>query len=120
MPIVTIGSGCILDLFRAPQSTNMMNKADLVERVADIIGPQVSKRECSLLIDALLAVVKDALIQGEGVQLRGFGTFKVRHRKARKARNLNTGSSVTIAPRTVPVFCPSKLLRDQLDRGCDA
>ena len=96
-----------------------MTKADLVERVADIVGPQVSKRECGLLIDAVLAVVKDALIQGEGIELRGFGTFKVRQRKARKARNPITGESVTILPRKVPVFHPSKLFRDRLEDECN-
>ena len=96
-----------------------MTKADLVERVADIVGPQVSKRECGLLIDAFLTVVKEALIQGEGIELRGFGTFKVRSRQARKARNPSSGSSVTIPPRKVPVFHPSKLWRDRVEDGCN-
>ena len=61
-----------------------MTKADLVEQVADAIGPGVTKRDCKLVVDGFLAAVTAALAWGEGVELRRFGTFKVRHRKARR------------------------------------
>ena len=60
-----------------------MTKADLVERVADAIAPRVTKKDCGLAVDAFLAAVKDALARGDRIELRGFGTFKVRHRRAR-------------------------------------
>lgn len=63
-----------------------MTKADLVEKVVEAIGPGVTTRDCKLMVDGFLAAVKEALARGEGVELRGFGTLKVRHRKARKAR----------------------------------
>ena len=93
-----------------------MTKADLVEKVADAIGPRVTKRECALMVDAFLNAVKDALAQGDRIELRGFGVFKVRHRKARTARNPRTGEPVEVPPRDVPVFEPSRHLRSRVDR----
>ena len=94
-----------------------MTKADLVERVADAIGPGISRRDYALVIDAFLAAVQDALVQGEGIEIRGFGTFKVRRRKARIARNPRTGERVEVPARNVPVFQPSKHFRSRVDRG---
>ena len=94
-----------------------MTKADLVERVANAIGPRVTKKECALVIDAFLAAVKEALGRGDGIELRGFGTFKVRRRKARKARNPRTGEPVEVPARDLPVFSPSRLLRSRVNRG---
>ena len=93
-----------------------MTKADLVEQVADAIGPRVTKRDCGLVVDAFLDTVKDALARGDHIELRGFGTFKVRHRKARTARNPRTGEPVQVPPRAVPVFQPSKHFRGRVDR----
>ena len=77
-----------------------MTKADLVEQVADAIGGRVTKRDCGLVVDAFLDAAKEALARGDGIELRGFGTFKVRHRKARTGRNPRTGEPVEVpAPR---------------------
>ena len=94
-----------------------MTKADLVEQVAEAVGRRVTKRDCGLVIEAFLASVQDTLVQGEGIEIRGFGTFKVRHRKARKARNLRTGERVEVPARSVPVFQPSRHFRSRVDRG---
>ena len=69
------------------------------------------------MVDAFLDAVKDALERGEGIEIRGFGTFKVRHRKARAARNPRTGERVEVAARAAPVFQPSSLLRERVTRG---
>ena len=60
-----------------------MTKADLVEQVVHAIGRRVTKRECGLVVDAFLDALREALARGEGIELRGFGTFKVGHRRAR-------------------------------------
>lgn len=91
-----------------------MTKADLVEEVAEAIGPGVTKRDCALIVDGFLGAVKHALARGENIEIRGFGTFKVRRRKSRKARNPRTGESVQVPARLVPVFKPSKQLRDRV------
>ena len=94
-----------------------MTKADLVEQAAEAVGPRVPKRDCGLVVDAFLDAVKDALARGDHIELRGFGTFKLRHRKARTGRNPKTGGPVEVPPRDVPVFKPSRHLRRRVDRG---
>ena len=94
-----------------------MTKADLVEQVAEAIGPGVTKRDYALVIDGFLAAVKEALARGDSIEIRGFGTFKVRHRKARTARNPKTGEPVEVPARAAPIFQPSILFRARVDRG---
>ncbi len=88
-----------------------MTKADLVEQVAEAIGPGITKKDCALVVDGFLNAMKQAMAQGENIEIRGFGTFKVRRRKTRMARNPRTGDSVKVPARTVPVFKPSTHLR---------
>ena len=94
-----------------------MTKADLVEKVAEAVGPVVTKRDCGPMVDAFLDAVKDALAQGDRIELRGFGVFRVRHRKARTARNPRTGAPVEVPSRDMPVFEPSRHLRSRVDRS---
>jgi nucleoid DNA-binding protein len=91
-----------------------MTKADLVEQVADAIGPGITKKDCALVVDGLLNAIKNALAEQQNIEIRGFGTFKVRKRKARMARNPRTGEAVEVPARTVPIFKPSKDLRSQV------
>ena len=93
-----------------------MTKADLVEQVADAIGPGITKKDCALVVDGFLNAVKVALAHGENIEIRGFGTFKVRRRKTRMARNPRTGDAVKVPMRSVPVFKPSKQLRTRVER----
>lgn len=94
-----------------------MTKADLVEQVADAVGPRVTKRDCGLVVDAFLDAVQDTLARGDHIEIRGFGTFKLRHRKARTGRNPRTGETVDVPPRVAPVFKPSSRFRGRVDRG---
>ena len=92
-----------------------MTKADLVERVTNTIartaGPTISKKDCARVVDSFLDAIKDALHDQRNIEVRGFGTFKIRQRKTRMARNPRTGSPVEVSARPVPVFKPSKELR---------
>src|SRR3970282_2875801 len=92
-----------------------MTKADLVEHVTEQIaktaGPMISKKDCARVVDAFLDAIKDALQQQKNIEVRGVGTFKIRHRKPRMARNHRTGSPVEGSARPGPVFKPSKELR---------
>lgn len=97
-----------------------MTKADLVEQVADAIGPGVTKKDCALVVDGLLNAIKAALGDHENIEIRGFGTFKVRERKSRVARNPRTGERVEVPSRIVPVFKPSKDLREQVGEAVPA
>lgn len=92
-----------------------MTKADLVEQVYEAIGPGVTKKDCGSVVDAFLNAVKQALADGEHIEIRGFGTFKVRKRRPRLARNPRTGESVRVPARLVPVFKPSRLFKAQIE-----
>jgi nucleoid DNA-binding protein len=88
-----------------------MTKADLVQLASESIGPGITKKDCATVVDAFLNAVKDAMAEHKNIEIRGFGTFKVRERKSRLARNPRTGDPVEVPPRAVPVFKPSKDLR---------
>jgi len=82
-----------------------MTKADLVEHCAEKTG--LTRTDVAVTVDAFLEAVKASLEQGKNIEIRGFGTFKVKLRKARKARNPRTGDEVPVPDRKVPVFKPS-------------
>jgi nucleoid DNA-binding protein len=82
-----------------------MTKADLVEQVAEKTG--LTRTDVAAAVDNLLEAVKKSLENGKNIEIRGFGTFKIKQRKARKARNPRTGQEVPVPDRKIPVFKPS-------------
>ena len=82
-----------------------MTKADLVERVAEKTG--LTRTDVMVVVENFLEQIKKTLEEGSNIEIRGFGTFKVKARKARKARNPRTGEEVPVPDRKVPVFKPS-------------
>ena len=82
-----------------------MTKADLVEEISGKTG--LTRTDVAVLVDAFLEAVKKSLEGGNNIEIRGFGTFKIKQRKARKARNPRTGEEVPVPDRKVPVFKPS-------------
>ena len=82
-----------------------MTKADLVEMVAGKTG--LTRSDVAAVVDEFLESVKKTLENGSNIEIRGFGTFKIKARKARKARNPRTGEEVPVPDRKVPVFKPS-------------
>ena len=95
-----------------------MTKADLVEEISTQTG--VSKNHTALIVDSLLDAFCRALSEGKHLEIRGFGTFKVRERRARRARNPRSGSEVMVPAKLVPVFKPSKELKAQVLEGTPA
>jgi DNA-binding protein HU-beta len=92
-----------------------MNKSDLVKRVAD--KTNLSHRDASGAVNAVLDAIKDALGGSEKVTLVGFGTFGVKQRQARKGKHPRTGKSITIPAKSVPYFSSGKELRDSASGG---
>jgi integration host factor subunit beta len=86
-----------------------MTKADLVEEIATQTG--ISRNQTAIIVDQLLDAMSRALSEGRHLEIRGFGTFKVRERRARRARNPRSGSEVLVPAKLVPVFKPSKELK---------
>src|SRR4029078_7110981 len=94
-----------------------MTKAGLVEQVAEAIGPGITKKDCALVVDGLLNALKNAMAAHAHIEIRAFGTFKVRRRGNRMARNRPTDGPVEVPSRAVPIFKPSKDLRVQVSEG---
>jgi len=97
-----------------------MTKAELVDRTVEQIGPQITKRDAARVVDAFLEAVKEAVAEGNHIEIRGFGTFKTRQRNPRPARNPRTGEEVQVDARSVLVFKVSKELRAMVEQGPSA
>ena len=89
-----------------------MTKADLVEEIAKRTG--LTKKDIGQAVDGFIEAIKSALTDGNHIEIRGFGTFSVKDRKARTARNPRTGEAVPLPPRRVPVFKVSRELKDRV------
>jgi DNA-binding protein HU-beta len=89
-----------------------VNKSELVDLVAEKAG--MSKKDSETAVKAVLDSITDGLIQGNKVQLVGFGTFEVRQRKAREGRNPATGEKIKINALKVPAFKPGKALKEKV------
>lgn len=92
-----------------------MTKADLARSIAK--KHNLTQKEAVSVVDAVLETITDALAHGDKVELRGFGSFAVKNRPARTARNPKTGESVYVAPKVTPAFKASKALKKLLDEG---
>jgi len=90
-----------------------MNKAELVEKVANQTG--LKKRTSREAVDAVISVMTDSLARQEKVTIVGFGTFQVMERKARKGRNPQTREAIQIPAKNVPKFKPGKGLRKAVE-----
>lgn len=92
-----------------------MTKADLVELVAAQV--RLTKKDTEVVIDTILESITKALAsKGDGkVELRGFGSFRTRQRRARQGRNPQSGESVHVPPKRIPFFKPGKELRRLID-----
>lgn len=89
-----------------------MTKKELVDIVA--AEAEISKKAAKIAIDSLLAAVEDSLVKGEDVSLAGFGVFKVKERAERNGVNPQTKETVVIPASKVPVFKPSKALKEKV------
>ena len=91
-----------------------MTKSDLVEQLSVVTG-SLSKREAELIVNTIFDSIGTALAQGDRVEIRGFGSFTVRERDARDARNPKSGELVRIPPKKTPFFKTGKELRERVD-----
>jgi DNA-binding protein HU-beta len=92
-----------------------MTKSDIIDRVAD--GTGLTKLETEAVIDGFLKTVAETLCRDEHVEIRGFGTFRVKERAPRIGRNPRTGEVVDLDGQFVPHFKVSRELRDLVDRA---
>jgi integration host factor subunit beta len=92
-----------------------MTKADLVEEVAKVT--ELTRKDSEVIVDTLFESVIKALRTGDKLEVRGFGSFRVRQRNARVGRNPKTGEKVEVPAKRVPYFKPSKELKDLINDG---
>ncbi|PTX59897.1 nucleoid protein Hbs [Melghirimyces profundicolus] len=91
-----------------------MNKTELISQVAE--KTNMTKKDATQAVDAVLDAITEALKNGDKVQLIGFGNFEVRERAARKGRNPQTGKEIDIPASKVPAFKPGKALKDDVNK----
>lgn len=87
-----------------------MNKSELIHALAE--QKNLKFEEASKVIKALFTTIKDALTAGDGVEVRGFGSFKVKDYGGYTGRNPKTGAVVTVKPKRLPFFRTGKELKD--------
>jgi len=93
-----------------------MTKAELVEEVSRV--SDLTKKHSEVIVDTVFHSIIVALQRGEKIELRGFGSFRLRKREPRKGRNPKTGARVEVPPKQVPYFKPGKELKDLIN-GAD-
>ena len=90
-----------------------MNKTELVANVAEKAG--LTKKDAEKALGAVIESIEEALVEGDKIQLIGFGTFEVKDRAARTGRNPQTGKEIMIAASRNPVFKAGKALKDAVN-----
>ncbi len=88
-----------------------MTKSDLVQTLSEKVT-SLTKKECEVIVDTVFHHMKDALQRGEKIEIRGFGSFTVRVRRAKEGRNPKTGEKVSIPEKRIPFFKVGKELRE--------
>lgn len=93
-----------------------MTRSELIQNLSER-NPHLYLRDIEKVVDAFFGGITDALVNGDRVELRGFGTFSVKERAARTGRNPRTGESVKVDAKKLPFFKSGKELRDKLNAG---
>ena len=83
-----------------------MTKADLIQTISTTTG--VSRQEVSSIIESLMEEIKNSLSNGENVYFRGFGSFIIKQRAEKTARNISKNTTVIVPAHNIPAFKPSK------------
>ena len=91
-----------------------MTKAELVDTVAR--ASDLTRKHSEVIVDAVFSSIVDALLSGDKIELRGFGSFRLRQRDSRAGRNPKTGAGVVVPAKRVPHFKPGKELRERINR----
>ena len=92
-----------------------VTKAALVEEVSR--AADLTKKHAEVIVDTVFRSIVTALRRGEKIELRGFGSFRLRQREPRKGRNPKTGDRVDVPPKRIPYFKPGKELRELINRA---
>ena len=91
-----------------------MTKRDLIDEIVRLF-PAYSRRDAEVIVNAVFESMTEALCTGERIEIRGFGSFVVKQRRAREGRNPKTGELVAVAAKRVPFFKVGKELKQRVD-----
>lgn len=100
------------DLGEAPKA-GVMTKAELVDEVARTV--QLTKKQAETIVNIVFDSIVDSLRSGQKIELRGFGSFRLRSRKSRTGRNPKTGEKVEVPSKKIPYFKPGKELKELIN-----
>ncbi len=87
-----------------------MTKADIVSLLSK--NASLPRKQAEIIVNTVFSAIVEALDEGEKVELRGFGTFKIKERKSHPARNPKTGEKVFVKDRKIPYFKPGRELKN--------
>jgi integration host factor subunit beta len=90
-----------------------MTKSDLIEVVANKL--HLPKGKAELIVNCIFDSMEDSLKKGERIEIRGFGSFEIRHYKAYEGRNPRTGDPVGVQPKRLPFFKVGKELKERVN-----
>ena len=91
-----------------------MTKSELVEKLVEV-NTSLSRKESEIVVNLIFDSMSEALKNGEKVEIRGFGSFTIREREAREARNPKSGEVVKIPAKRTPFFKTGKELRERVN-----
>lgn len=92
-----------------------MTKSEFVALLANRID-YLNLKEAAVVVNTFLDAITEALVKGEKVELRGFGSFRVKQRRSRMGRNPKTGEKVSVSAKRVPYFKPGRKLKSLVDK----
>lgn len=97
------------------EKAGVMTKAELVDEVARVV--QLTKKQAETIVNIIFDSIVDSLRTGQKIELRGFGSFRLRSRKSRTGRNPKTGEKVDVPSKKIPYFKPGKELKELINKA---
>jgi integration host factor subunit beta len=92
-----------------------MTKSDLIDHLCEL--KKMAKGRAELIVNAIFDAMEEALKRGDRIEIRGLGSFEVRHYKSYDGRNPRTGSRVAVRPKRLPFFKVGKELKERVNQG---
>jgi integration host factor subunit beta len=104
----------IMNEFDEVSKPGVMTKAELVDEVAHAV--QLTKKQAETIVNIVFDSIVESLRAGQKIELRGFGSFRLRSRKSRTGRNPKTGEKVDVPSKKIPYFKPGKELKELINQ----
>jgi integration host factor subunit beta len=96
-------------------NSGVMTKAELVDEVAKVV--ELTKKQAEAIVNIVFDSIVESLRAGQKIELRGFGSFRLRSRKSRTGRNPKTGEKVDVPSKKIPYFKPGKELKELINKA---